>query len=234
MTSRGPTLTLSKTISVVSMPLTPIFLSTRGRVTPGESASTMKPQIFAWWRSEGSPTLAKTTNQSACIPPEIQHFVPFRIKPSSMSGSSRARACACRRRPSRRRARRGRRRRAVVPFAMPGKYFCFCSSFPAIMIGPVGKRVKSSISPKTLEYFVTSSIAIVRPMMPAPEPPYSSGMHRPSRSAFLNSSKMSWGYSPVVVDLARSWLDLGLRRAGEHSIEVRASRSIVQSPYPAS
>ncbi len=28
-------------------------------------------------RDVGSPSLAKTTNQSACIPPEIQHLVPL-------------------------------------------------------------------------------------------------------------------------------------------------------------
>src|SRR6202167_4898183 len=66
------------------------------------------------------------------------------------------------------------------------------------MIGPVGSRGRSSISPSTLEYLVTSSIVSASPMMPAPEPPYSSGIHRPSRSARRNSSKRSCGYSPVV------------------------------------
>ena len=33
------------------------------------------------------------------------------------------------------------------------------------------------------EYLATSSMAMVRPRMPAPPPPYASGMHRPSRSA---------------------------------------------------
>src|ERR1700722_6071759 len=66
------------------------------------------------------------------------------------------------------------------------------------MIGPVGSRVRSSISPSTLEYLVTSSIVSASPMSPAPEPPYSCGMHRPGRSARRNSSKRSCGYSPVV------------------------------------
>ena len=46
--------------------------------------------------------------------------------------------------------------------------------------------------------------------MPAPEPPSSVGRHRPSRSAWRNASKTSWGYSPVVSisrarGLIRSW-----------------------------
>src|SRR5580692_9330168 len=71
------------------------------------------------------------------------------------------------------------------------------------MIGPVGSRVRSSIKPSTLEYLVTSSIVSASPMMPAPEPPYSSGMHRPSRSARRNSSKRSCGYS-LVVSISRA------------------------------
>src|SRR3954470_24858103 len=48
-----------------------------------------------------------------------------------------------------------------------------------------------------LEYLATSSMAIVSPRMPAPAPPMSVGMHSPSRPASRNTSKMSWGYSPV-------------------------------------
>ena len=48
-----------------------------------------------------------------------------------------------------------------------------------------------------LEYLATSSMAMVRPRMPAPEPPYSSGMHSPSSPASRKASKMSVGYSPV-------------------------------------
>ena len=91
-----------------------------------------------------------------------------------------------------------------VPLAIPGRYFCFCASVPAIMIGPVGRRVSRSIKPSTFEYLVTSSMASTRPKMPAPEPPYSSGMQRPSKSALRNSWKMSSGYSPVLsISLAR-------------------------------
>ena len=52
------------------------------------------------------------------------------------------------------------------------------------------------MSPATLEYFVTSSIAIVSPMIPAPEPPYASGMHSPSSPAARNASKKSSGTRP--------------------------------------
>ena len=64
--------------------------------------------------------------------------------------------------------------------------------------GPVGRRVSSSISAAVLEYFATSSIASVRPMIPAPPPPYSSGTTRPSRPVSRNSSKRSCGYAAVV------------------------------------
>ena len=47
------------------------------------------------------------------------------------------------------------------------------------------------------EYFATSSMAIVSPRMPAPEPPYSSGMHNPRRPASRNTANRSSGYSPV-------------------------------------
>ena len=49
------------------------------------------------------------------------------------------------------------------------------------------------MSAAVLEYFATSSMAIVSPRIPAPEPPYSSGMHRPSSPASRNASKTSVG-----------------------------------------
>ena len=76
---------------------------------------------------------------------------------------------------------------------MSGRYRCFCSSVPAIITGPVGNRVRSSMSAAVLEYLATSSMATVSPRMPAPEPPYSSGMHNPSRPASRKASKMSVG-----------------------------------------
>ena len=58
-----------------------------------------------------------------------------------------------------------------VPSAMPGRYFSFCASVPAIMTGPVGRRVSKSIRAAELEYLATSSMAMARPRMPAPDPP---------------------------------------------------------------
>ena len=46
--------------------------------------------------------------------------------------------------------------------------------------------------------------------MPAPEPPNSTGMHRPSRPASRNASKMSVGYAALFVDGPGPWLDLVL------------------------
>src|SRR5947199_1742239 len=81
------------------------------------------------------------------------------------------------------------------------------------MTGPVGRRVRSSIRAAVLEYFATSSMARVSPRMPAPEPPYSVGMHRPSRPASRNSSKRSCGYWPVSsISRARGWTLFWLSR----------------------
>ena len=54
--------------------------------------------------------------------------------------------------------------------AMPGRYRCFWSSLPAMRTGPTGSRVSSSISAAAFEYLATSSMAMVRPRMPAPGP----------------------------------------------------------------
>src|SRR5579875_3060279 len=66
------------------------------------------------------------------------------------------------------------------------------------MTGPVGRRVRSSMRAAVLEYLATSSMARVRPRMPAPDPTYSAGRHRPRSPALLKTSKMSWGYSPPL------------------------------------
>ena len=61
------------------------------------------------------------------------------------------------------------------------------------MTGPVGRRVSNSISVAEFEYSATSSMAMARPKIPAPEPPYSVGRHSPSRPASRKASKRSWG-----------------------------------------
>ncbi len=58
-----------------------------------------------------------------------------------------------------------------MPSQIPGRYRSFCSSVPAIMTGPVGSRVSSSISAAVFEYLATSSMASASPRIPAPEPP---------------------------------------------------------------
>src|SRR5207253_8899139 len=66
---------------------------------------------------------------------------------------------------------------------------------PAMSTGPVGRRVSSSMRAAAFEYLATSSTAIDRPRMPAPEPPYDSGITRPNRPASRKSSNRSSGYS---------------------------------------
>ena len=60
------------------------------------------------------------------------------------------------------------------------------------------------MSAAAFEYFATSSIARVRPRMPAPEPPRSSGMHKPVRPASTKRSNRSCGILLGLVDLARA------------------------------
>src|SRR6202522_695160 len=54
------------------------------------------------------------------------------------------------------------------------------------------------MSAAVFEYLATSSMARLRPKMPAPEPPTSSGRHRPSSPASRKTAKMSSGYSPEL------------------------------------
>src|SRR2546430_11065261 len=65
------------------------------------------------------------------------------------------------------------------------------------MTGPVGRRVSSNMRAAAFEYFATSSMATVRPRMPAPAPPYSSGMHRPVSPVSTNWAYRSSGYFSV-------------------------------------
>ena len=111
---------------------------------------------------------------------------------------------------------------------MPGRYFCFCSSLPAIITGPVGSRVSSSMSAAVFEYLATSSMAMVSPRMPAPDPPYSSGMHSPSRPASRNSLEEVLGVLAGVVDLAGARLDLVLGEPANRLLELRSSSREVE------
>ena len=193
ITFSAGTWTSLSTSSPVSTPLTPILWSVRPTSTPFHVRSTMNAVIESWDRLAGSPlVLAKTVYQSASRTPDIQHLVPLRIQPlpAPPSGIPLVRmpmtslpACGSER-PNAARS---------EPSAMPGRYLAFCASVPAIMTGPVGRRVNSSISAAEFEYLATSSMAMARPRIPAPEPPSSVGRHRPSKPASRKASKMSWG-----------------------------------------
>ena len=118
-------------------------------------------------RDVASSVLANTVYQSACTTPDIQHFVPLRIQSSPS-------ATALVRMPMTSLPAWGSESPKPLrwePSAMPGRYFCFCSSEPAIITGPVGSRVSSSMRAAVLEYLATSSMAMVSPRMPAPLPP---------------------------------------------------------------
>src|SRR6478735_2874267 len=130
--------TLSSSSSPVSTPFTPIFLSVRPTDTPSKPRSTMKTLMLSWARESAGPVLAKTQYQSACTTPLIQHFVPVRRQPSP-SRSARVRipitslpACGSDRPNAAR----------CTPVASGVRYFCFCSSDPAIRSEPVGGRVR--------------------------------------------------------------------------------------------
>ena len=181
----------------MSTPRTPILWSVRPTSTPSQARSTMNAVMESWARLDGSLVLANTVYQSASRTPDIQHFVPLSTHPppDSSSGTPRVRM------PITSLPAWGSdnpKAARWVPSQMPGKYRAFCSSVPAIMTGPVGRRVNSSISAAELEYFATSSMARARPRMPAPEPPYSVGMHSPRRPASRKASKTSAGYAPSL------------------------------------
>ena len=84
------TRTSSSTSSPVSTPFTPIFLSTRPTLTPGQPRSTTNAETLSCARDSAGPVLAKTQYQSAWRTPDIQHLVPDRIQ-SSPSGRARVR-----------------------------------------------------------------------------------------------------------------------------------------------
>ena len=196
MTLSAGTRTESSTSSPVSTPRTPILWSVRPTDTPSHVRSTMKAVTESWARLVGSEVLANTVYQSASRTPDIQHLVPSSTQPPGRSGSGTARV----RIPITSLPAWGSERPKAArcsPRAMPGRYRSFCARSPAMSTGPVGRRVSRSIRAAVLEYLATSSMARVRPMIPAPDPPRSSGMHRPSRPAAPNASKRSLGYSPL-------------------------------------
>ena len=156
----------------------------------------MKAVTESWARLVGSAVLANTVYQSASRTPDIQHLVPLRTQPPASSGSGVARV----RMPMT--SLPGLGLRQAEGGALPSPWRCRAGSAASAprsrrsSPGPVGSRVSSSMSAAVLEYLATSSMAMVSPRMPAPEPPYSSGMHSPSSPASRKASKTSVGYSP--------------------------------------
>ncbi len=195
MTFSAGTCTSVSTSSPVSTPRTPILWSVRPTSTPSHWRSTMNALMESCARLVGSLVLAKTVYQSASLTPDIQHLVPLSTQPPSPLRRARPGV----RMPTLSLASPGPLRSSLgaadgwAPSAIPGRYFAFCFSVPAIMTGPVGRRVSSSIKAAVLEYLATSSMAIARPRIPAPDPPNSVGMHRPSRPASRKAAKMSSG-----------------------------------------
>ncbi len=57
--------------------------------------------------------------------------------------------------------------------------------------------------------------------MPAPEPPNSTGTHRPSSPASRNASKMSVGVRALFVDGPGPWLDLVPRQTTDRVAQVQ-------------
>jgi len=110
-----------------------------------------------------SPVLAKTVYQFASRTPDIQHLVPLRTQ-SSPSRTPRVRM------PIRRcqLALRTNRSGSQGALSNAGQILGFLASVPAIMTGPVGRRVSKSIRAAVLEYFATSSMAMARPKIRRP------------------------------------------------------------------
>ena len=147
--------------------------------TPGQTRSTMNAVTLSWARESAGPVLANTQYQSACRTPDIQHLRAGEHPVVAVGHGPRAHAhhvaAGLRLGEPERGPLLARARSGVT-------YRCFCSSAARRSApGPVGSRVSSSMSAAAFEYFATSSIAIVSPRIPAPEPPYSSGTQSPVR-----------------------------------------------------
>ena len=78
------------------------------------------------------------------------------------------------------------------------------------MTGPVGSRVSSSMRAAVFEYLATSSMATASPRIPAPEPPYSTGMHRPEQAGVAEGLEEIGRVGALLVDGAGPGLHLVL------------------------
>ena len=184
------TRTSSSMSSPVSTPFTPILSSVRPTDTPGDRAVDDEARDVGVRARVGRAGLGEHAVPVGLHHPRhpalgaVEH--PVVAVADGLRAHARPRRCppAARRARSRRASRRSRRRARSAASA---------PRCPAISTGPVGRRVSSSISAAVFEYFATSSMATVRPRMPAPDPPYSSGITSPSRPVSRKSSKRSWG-----------------------------------------
>ena len=93
---------------------------------------------------------------------------------------------------------------AIVPSAMRGRYFFFCSSLPQSRIGRVPRAVPKSESAMPAQYFESSSTATTMSIVPPPMPPYASGLKRPKSPASAKSFTMSVGKIPSSSYFART------------------------------
>ena len=225
------TRTSSSISSPVSTPRTPILSSVRPTETPGADRSTMKHEMSACLRESAGPVLANTQYQSACTTPDIQHFVPVSTQ-SSPSRTALVRmpmtslpACGSESpKPARMLARS--RRRARTAASAP--------RCPAISTGPVGRRVSSSISAAVFEYFATSSIAIVRPRIPAPGSAVLLGDHEAEQARVAEQVEEVLRVLGGGVDLAGPGRDLVLRQLADGGLELEELRREVERHRSAS
>ncbi len=110
-------------------------------------------------------------------------------------------------------------RTAARRVAIPGRYRCFWSSLPAMRIGPDGSRVSSSISAAVFEYLATSSMAMVRPRMPAPGPAELGGQAQAEQVGVAEGVEDVLGVLPGRVDLPGPGLDPVLGQATDGLLE---------------
>ena len=168
-----------------------------------------------------SEVLANTVYQSACATPDIQHFVPLSTQ-SSPSRTALVRmpitslpACGSDRPNAARCVPVGDRREVALPAAPPTR-----RSGP----GPVGSRVSSSISAAVFEYLATSSMARVRPMIPAPPPPQLLRDAQPEQAGVAEDLEQVLGVLAGLVDLPGPGLHLVL---GDLAAGLPAARQLL-------
>ena len=172
--------------------------------TPSQSRSTMKPVIESWARDAGSPVLANTVYQSACTHaghPALgagEDPVALVARPLVGHGpGAHAGHVAA-----------GLGLGQPEAAAQLARWRCRAGTAASARrcrrsgSGPVGSRVSSSIRAAVLEYLATSSMAMVRPRMPAPDPPSSVGQAQAEQVGVPEGVEDVLGVLTGRVDLA--------------------------------